>query len=229
MNNSEDKISNVLTYDDCCVNKGMTTISTVLLLLIGLSLSLSLLLYWLPEIVFANANAQIARFLTYINSQYHFEIQYDSNWQKIEFSPGIEDNDRNIVINFLSPSEGGLDTFREYLIVEVGDIHSQQSSTYSSLSQYVLNQINDYKKSFRGFQLIESSNKTRSSVSNGYLLSSDIVYTYNDPIVGKIKVMEFYFINKDKIYFLSFKSDAMKYQTYLPIIQKVVSSFRITQ
>ena len=227
MNNSEDKISNLSTHQNYCVDKEMTTILIVLLLSIGSSLSL-LLLYWLPDDVFASANAQIARFLTYINAQYHFEIQYDSNWQKIEFSPGIEDNGRNIVINFLSPSEGGLDTFREYLIVEVGDVHSLQSSTYSSLSQYVLNQINDYKKSFRGFQLIESSNKTRSSVSNGYLLSSDIVYTYNDPIVGKIKAMEFYFINKDKIYFLSFKSDAIKYLTYLPIIQKVVNSFRIT-
>ena len=228
MNNGQDRIVNVSTHENYFVDKGMTTtILTVLLFSIASSLSL-LLVYWLPDNVFANANAQIARFLTYINAQYHFEIQYDSNWQKIEFSPGIEDNGRNIVINFLSPSEGGLDTFREYLIVEVGDVHSLHSSTYSSLSQYVLNQINDYKKSFRGFQLIESSNNTQRSASNGYLSSSKIVYTYNDPIAGKIKVMESYFANKDKIYFLSFKSDAMKYLTYLPTIQKVVNSFRIT-
>src|ERR687897_663168 len=65
-------------------------------------------------------------FSLYKNTQYNFDIQYPSNWQKIEFTPGIERGGRNTVVNFLSPSEGTVDKFREYLKVEVGDLRPQQ-------------------------------------------------------------------------------------------------------
>src|SRR5918992_4230216 len=103
-------------------------------------------------------------FVIYENAQYGFEIQYPSNWQKIEFSQGIERSGRNIVINFLSLSEGTTDKFREYFIIEIGDLQSRQRLLSSSsmsqsslLSDYVNEQISDYKKLFKGFQLIESS------------------------------------------------------------------------
>ena len=45
-------------------------------------------------------------FSLYKNAQYNFDMQYPSNWQKIEFTQGIERGGRNTVVNFLSPSEG---------------------------------------------------------------------------------------------------------------------------
>ena len=206
------------------------------------SIPLLLLAHLFAPLNVFNANAQIVispsngtnnssnnnNFLTYKNAQYHFEIGYNSNWQKIDFSPGIEENGRSIVVNFLSPTEGAFDTFREYLIVEVGHLpSSQQSSVYLSLGKYIHDQVNDYKKSLQGFQLIESSNNT-GNIGNDYPSSSKIVYTYNDQLVGKIKVMNLYFTNKDNIYLLSFKSDATKYSQYLPTVQKMINSFHIT-
>jgi hypothetical protein len=184
-------------------------------------------------------------FSLYKNAQYSFDIQYPSNWQKIEFTQGIERGGRNTVVNFLSPSTGIADKFREYLIVEVDDLRPDQgfamSSPYSSssssslLTEYVNHQISDYKKLYQGFQLTESPtssllNKTDNnsySSPNDYSPSYEIVYTYEDSIAGKIKIMELYFLKNNKIYVLSFHSEASNYSKYLPTIQKMVDSFHI--
>jgi hypothetical protein len=111
-------------------------------------------------------------FSLYKNVQYNFEMQYPSNWQKIEFTQGIERGGRNTVVNFLSPSEGTVDKFREYFIVEVGDLRPEQavampsSSSISLLTEYVNHQISNYKKLYQGFQLNESSlNESDNSTS----------------------------------------------------------------
>jgi hypothetical protein len=181
-------------------------------------------------------------FSLYKNAQYSFDIQYPSNWQKIEFTQGIERGGRNTVVNFLSPSAGIADKFREYLIVEVDDLQPEQGFAMSSpssssplLTEYVNHQISNYKKLYQGFQLTESptssflnkTDKNSYSNPNDSSLSYKIVYTYNDAIAGKIKIMELYFLKNNKIYFLSFHSEASNYSKYLPTIQKIVDSFHI--
>ena len=174
-------------------------------------------------------------FSLYKNAQYNFDMQYPSNWQKIEFTQGIERGGRNTVVNFLSPSEGTADKFREYFIVEVGDLRPEQavamssSSSISLLTEYVNHQISNYKKLYQGFQLTESLlNKTDNNSSpNDYSLSYKIVYTYDDPTAGKIKIMELYLLKNNKIYSLSFHSEGSNYSKYLPTIQKIVDSVHI--
>ena len=178
----------------------------------------------------------------YKNAQYNFDVQYPSNWQKIEFTQGIERGGRNTVVNFLSPSEGTADKFREYFIVKVDELRSEQGfaitspSSRSLLTEYVNHQISDYKKLYQGFQLTESPtssllllNKTDNNSSpNDYSLSNKIVYTYNDATAGKIKIMELYLLKNNKIFSLSFHSEASKYSMYLPTIQKIVDSVHIS-
>jgi hypothetical protein len=168
-------------------------------------------------------------------------VQYPSNWQKIEFTQVIERGGRNTVVNFLSPSEGTADKFREYFIVKVDDLRPEQGfaitspSSYSLLTEYVNHQISDYKKLYQGFQLTESPtsslllNKTDNNSSpNDYSLFNKIVYTYDDATAGKIKIMELYLLKNNKIFSLSFHSEASKYSTYLPIIQNIVDSVHIS-
>lgn len=195
------------------------------------------------NVIVSPASNNFNTFAMYKNAQYGFDIQYPSNWQKIEFSQGIERSGRNIVINFLSPSEGTFDRFREYLIIEVGDLNSEKLLPYSSspsssgiVSRYVNQQISDYKKLFQRFHLLESSslsnktdNNNTNSIFNDYSLSSKIAYTYHDPTAGIIRVMETYLLNKDEIFLLSFHSEATNYAKYLPTIQKMVSSFSLNQ
>ena len=171
----------------------------------------------------------------YKNAQYNFDMQYPSNWQKIEFTQGIERGGRNTVVNFLSPSEGNADKFREYFIVEVGDLRPEQavampsSSSISLLTEYVNHQISNYKKLYQGFQLTESLlNKSGNYGNpNDYSQSYKIVYTYGDTTAGKIKIMELYLLKNNKIYSLSFHSEASNYSKYLPTIQKIFDSVHI--
>jgi hypothetical protein len=175
-------------------------------------------------------------FSLYENAQYNFDMQYPSNWQKIEFTQGIERGGRNTVVNFLSPSEGTVDKFREYFIVEVGDLRPQQGiampspSSFSLLTEYVKHQISEYKKLYQGFQLTESLlNKTGNNSSpNDYSQSYKIVYTYDDATAGKIKIIELYLLKNNKIYLLSFHSEASNYSKFLPTIQKIVDSVHIS-
>lgn len=216
-------------------------IFTLLLLSPCLFIPLSLsYVYAQTEVGSASSNNHNTNSL-YKNAQYNFDVQYPSNWQKIEFTQGIERGGRNTVVNFLSPSEGTADKFREYFIVKVDELQPEQGftitspSSHSLLTEYVNHQINDYKKLYQGFQLTESPtssllllNKTDNNTSpNDYSLSNKIVYTYNDATAGKIKIMELYLLKNNKIFSLSFHSEASKYSMYLPTIQKIVDSVHI--
>ena len=209
---------------------------TLLLLSSSLFMPLSLgHVYAQTEIASVSSN-NYNTFSLYKNAQYNFDMQYPSNWQKIEFTQGIERGGRNTVVNFLSPSEGTVDKFREYFIVEVGDLRPQQGiampspSSFSLLTEYVKHQISNYKKLYQEFQLTESLlNRTDNNSSpNDYSLSYKIVYTYDDTTAGKIKIMELYLPKNNKIYSLSFHSEASNYSKYLPTIQKIFDSVHIT-
>ena len=216
-------------------------IFTLLLLSPCLFIPLSLsYVYAQTEVGSASSNNHNTNSL-YKNAQYNFDVQYPSNWQKIEFTQGIERGGRNTVVNFLSPSEGTADKFREYFIVKVDELRPEQGfaitspSSHSLLTEYVNHQISDYKKLYQGFQLTESAtssllllNKTDNNTSpNDYSLSNKIVYTYNDATAGTIKIMELYLLKNNKIFSLSFHSEASKYSMYLPTIQKIVDSVHI--
>jgi hypothetical protein len=178
----------------------------------------------LPSAIIAQialAQTNYGTFLTYQSHTYGFKIQYPSNWEKLEFAQGIEEEHRNIAVNFLSPTgEGASDTFREYLIIEVGNLTSHDESS----DQYAAIQIN-LRKALPNFNLVES---TPTSVSGGNP-AHKIIYTYSNPIVGITKVMDILTIKSDKLYVLSYNADAVKYSRYLPIIQKVIDSFQIIE
>lgn len=169
-------------------------------------------------------------FSTYKNREYGFEISYPSQWQKTEFVEGIERNGRNIVTSFLSLPEGGSDKFRAYIMGEVSDFRPNHL-----LSEHVKQQIGEYEKLYPGFKLVESPSSISNIPSNisdskqGNILSeSKIVFTYDDPATGTVKVLELYFQNKDHLYIWSLHSDATNYGNYLPIIQTMVDSFHIS-
>jgi hypothetical protein len=89
-------------------------------------------------------------FLIYESAAYGFKIQYPSGWEKTEFSGGIEEGHRKIIVNFVSPLEGASDTFREYLIIEIGMLGSQAALSF----QYAINRNLASLKSLPNFKLI---------------------------------------------------------------------------
>jgi hypothetical protein len=164
---------------------------------------------------------------SYKNREYGFELSYPSQWQKTEFDEGIERNGRMIVTNFLSSPEGGSDKFRAYIMIEVSDFQPNDL-----LSEYVKQHIVEYEKMYPGFKLVESLSSLSNIPSNRSVSEQDnvfpetkIIFTYDDPIAGTVKVLEIYYQDKDRLYIWSLHSEATNYGTYLPVMQKMVGSF----
>ena len=161
--------------------------------------------------------APASNILTYRSSIYGFIVHYPEGWQKVEFSKGIVDGARNTVVNFLSPLEGPSDTFREYLIIQIANVTSQDLS----LKAFTGEQIIFLKESFPSFSLLESNRSTTLTSHIAY----EVVYTYNDPIIGTAKAMEIWIMDGGKAYILSYHADIAKYSKYLPTIRKMIGSF----
>jgi hypothetical protein len=164
---------------------------------------------------------------SYKNTHYGFELSYPSKWQKTEFDEGIERNGRKIVANFLSSPEGGSDKFRAYIMIEISDFQANDL-----LSEYVKQHIDHYEKMYPGFKLVESLSSLSNIPSNRSISEQDnvfpeskIVFTYDDPIAGTVKILELYYQDKNQLYIWSLHSDAANYGTYIPVMQKMVGSF----
>jgi hypothetical protein len=156
----------------------------------------------------------------YENANYGFQIMYPSNWEKLEFSEGIEEGGRSIVVRFLSPAEGVSDSFREYVIIEV-DKNIQ--SNKMPLDKYVRSHIDSLRRSLQGFNVNELN-----ITSLAHNPEEKVVYSYRDSVIGTAKIMEVWIRNPNKLYLISFNTDATKYFQYLPLIEKMLSSFKIT-
>ena len=163
------------------------------------------------------ARITTAGYLTYKNSMYGFEIQYPSNWEKIDFGQAIEEDGRHVVVTFLSPPEGALDIFREYLVIQVGNPMFNRS-----LEQYVDTQINSLRDSLPDFRIVES-NATTVAGNRAHT----IVYTFK---VGEdeYKVTEFWIIKDDKLYYLKYSTESEKSDNHGSTIRKMIDSFMIT-
>ncbi|MDQ4056821.1 MAG: hypothetical protein M3156_05320 [Thermoproteota archaeon] len=164
------------------------------------------------------ARISTAGYLTYKNSRYGFEIQYPSNWEKIDFDQAIEEDDRHIVVTFLSPPEDALDLFREYLVIQVG-----MEMVHRSLEQNVDAQINSLRDSLPDFGIVESNATTVAGGNRAHTL----VYTFK---VGEdeYKVTEFWIIKADKLYYLKYSTESEKSDNHGLTIRKMIDSFRIT-
>jgi hypothetical protein len=164
-----------------------------------------------------NIAKKTAGFLTYTNPIYGFRIEYPTEWEKIDFGQAIEEDDRHIVVTFLSPSEDTLDRFREYLIIQVGKIMFNRSLEY-----YIDTQINSLRHSLPNFEIVESN----ATILAGNLAHT-IVYMFK---VGEdeYKVTEVWIIKDNKLYYLKFSTESENSGNYGSTIRKMIDSFRIT-
>ena len=78
-------------------------------------------------------------------------------------------------------------------------------------------------KSLPNFKLIESQ-----ALSLANNPAEKLVYSFSNPQVGVTKVMDTLIIKDDKLFLLSFNSDAATFNNYLPIIQKMLDSLSLS-
>ena len=163
-----------------------------------------------------NVVRKTSEFVMYTNPIYGFKILYPANWEKIDFGQAIEEDDRHIVVTFLSPLEDTLDRFREYLIIQVGEIMFNRS-----LEQYVDNQVNSLRRSLPNFEIVESN---ATAIKDN--LAYTIVYIFK---IGKdeYKVTEVWITKDNKLYYIKYSTELGNSDNYESTVRKMIDSFRI--
>jgi hypothetical protein len=164
----------------------------------------------------SQANSTTASSFTYENPIYGIRIQYPSDWEKLEFIQGR--SGFNIIVIFRSPPENTSDAKLENLVIQVGNLPSENVS----LAEVVSANINSLKQSLIDFELNESTTIT---IAGGGNPAHKIVYTEREENNELSKVMQVLMIKSDKIYLITYIAEQRKYDNYLPTIQNMIDSF----
>src|SRR5688572_26620863 len=167
--------------------------------------SLLLLLFNFNQI-FAESSIAKNDFKSYENKKYSIKLMYPSDWTYVEFIDQISDNDLFIIISFISPLESSLDTFQEYFTIKSKILDSGDSFS---------NHFNSYLE------------KLRNTITN---INKFIHYSFSPPQSGLIiNKDEYIFLkNSNNVFHIEFTSNGDDYKTFKPLINKIMSYFRLT-
>ena len=173
----------------------------------------------------SNTNtAATSNFLTYHNPILGIQIQYPSDWSVIENSYN-PDAENNTIVGFFAQSKtsselgnisGVSGSFVPYLDIYVFD------SKNMSLDKIIDATVNKFRNN-ENFVI----NESKPFAVKGNHPAHMLVY---DAIVGGdefFRKMQVYSMFGSKIYVLSFTSQHALFSNYIPIVQKMVSSFEI--
>jgi hypothetical protein len=229
-----------------CIRTEIST-SVLLLLVSGCLLAITIIL-WTPRLAAGVTTPNSVHFITYENSTYAIQMQYPSNWQKIqteETSKGNNDNDKPIV-EFKLPSSIGANlvhkndqvTFMilihklppQNMISKMISFFDSRRSQEISFEAFVLSHLTNLLTKLPDFHLIKSE-------SGGTTLRDNtpvhkLVYTYRGG--GKkgnnvIKDMEILAMKDDEGYIIRYLAQEPIFFDYMPYIQKIVKTFSITK
>ena len=172
----------------------------------------------------SSASNTTSNFLTYNNPILGIQIQYPSDWSVIEnsYNPKAENN---TIVGFFAQSKTSS---------ELGNISGVSGSFVPYLDIYVFD-----SKNMSFDKIIDATvNKFRNNENFVINESKPFAVKDNHPahilvydaIVGGdefFRKMQVYVMSGDKIYLISFTSQQALFSNYLPIVQKMVSSFEI--
>ena len=150
-------------------------------------------------------------YLTYEDSADGISLMYPSSWQKIEY-PSVAMNygeGHRIIANFLAPLDPS-DQWRASVNIQI--------SNSSNLKNIVPQRENATMINLAGHNAfrLEYTNTERIFLSRDLTNSNSI----------KLRVMQVWTTIGDNTYIFTYNAETSKYQQYLPVIEKMLSSFR---
>lgn len=154
-------------------------------------------------------NATSIKFATYENSTQGIKILYPENWEIVK-GPGIA---------FLSPLEDNKDAFREGLLV------SGSSSPGKSLAELVSGVIKFYNATIPNFHLLESNSSSSLAGNKAHSLVYKFVDTMNHN--QTMRAMDVGTVKGNNLFVVQYAAQDDKFESYLPIIRKMINSFEI--
>ena len=150
-------------------------------------------------------------YLTYEDSADGISLMYPSSWQKIEY-PSVAMNygeGHRIIANFLAPLDPS-DQWRASINIQI--------SNSSNLKNIVPQRENTTTIKLAGHDAfrLEYTNTERIFLNRDLTNSSSV----------KLRVMQVWTTIGDNTYIFTYNAEPSKYQQYLPVMERMLSSFR---
>jgi hypothetical protein len=149
-------------------------------------------------------------FTTYSNSDLGISIQYPSNWD-------VNQNMTAGTIEFDAPRHFFLEAVPATRLIIVG-----QPFNLHSAVDVVNNRISNWQTTLQDFHVVQRNNTTLSGNP-----AQMIVYTWTSPTLGPTKSVSVYAIKNRIIYNFGLGVSPQSYSSYLPILNKMIDSFKI--
>jgi hypothetical protein len=160
-----------------------------------------------------NNNVTNPSYLIYENPADRINMTYPSSWQKIEYPAGAMGYGvgHRIIANFLAPLNPS-DNWRASMTIQL----SSQSDVKNIIPQNATATITNLGD-HRAFKL-EYTNNQRMYLNRNLSNFNTI----------NLKIMQVWTTVGDNTYLLTYTAEASKYQQYLPIIQRMFNSFKVS-
>jgi hypothetical protein len=160
-----------------------------------------------------NNNVTNPPYLIYENPADRINMTYPSSWQKIEYPAGAMGYGvgHRIIANFLAPLNPS-DNWRASMTIQL----SSQSDVKNIIPQNATATITNLGD-HRAFKL-EYTNNQRMYLNRNLSNFNTI----------NLKIMQVWTTVGDNTYLLTYTAEASKYQQYLPIIQRMFNSFKVS-
>jgi hypothetical protein len=154
-------------------------------------------------------------FTVYEDLKLGFRVKYYSQWT-VEQVEGMD------AVIFYSPLENERDTVQENVIVSVRKL---QPGDPADIHQYVDRELAAMKEEYPELRVIESTATTMEDNP-----AHKIVYITGEELAGELSItVQVGAIKGDNLYLLTYTSVISTYNKYLPIFEKMVSSFEIVE
>jgi eukaryotic-like serine/threonine-protein kinase len=170
--------------------------------------SLSLLTLFTTQ-AFAQTNPN---FLTYQNPTQGIKMQYPSSWMVSQNGLRVFSD----IVGFYAPFGNLSDVLTGGLILSIR--HYSQNITLDGYNTLINNSLKQ-----PGVQIIESNPSTLA----GNPAHTTVFLASSGSGIFKIETMLVWTVKGNNVYAISFNSEAAKYPTYVPIVQKMINTFEI--
>ena len=152
--------------------------------------------------------------LVYESPVYGIRTQYPDGWEIIIQNT----SNSSLILSFNSPPENDTDRFRENVRLAIGAVPNN-----TALSNFTSATLASYLESYPDLKLIElsSTNLTSSAIPAYKIVASRTQ--------EGLDFMQIFAIKENKVYSISYLSENSRYSTYLPVVEKMINSFEVTQ
>jgi hypothetical protein len=153
-------------------------------------------------------------FLAYESPVYGIRTQYPDGWEILIQNT----SNSSLSLRFDSPPENDTDTYRENVRFVIDTI-----SNNTALGNFTSATLTSYLESYPDlkFSEVSSTNLTNNAIPAYKLVAS---HTQEG-----LDFMQIFAIKEDKVYSISYLSEMSRYSTYLPVVEKMINSFEVTQ